>query len=194
MGQIRRQGEQFETHVIADKYGNLLDYGPDSGVVDAFGRQRVSNAFTLFDSTMRFDKRTDQWYEITTGGATTNFLTNASTLELKTTTASGDTVLRRTKQRFPYQPGKSLVSLQSFVGAPLAPGLIQEVGYFDDNNGVMVRASGTTLQFVVRSFTTGSVVENVVNQSAWNIDTFSALDSTLLRILTAHPSQRLMAR
>jgi hypothetical protein len=185
MGQIKRQGEQFETHVIADKYGNLLDYGPDSGVVDAFGRQRVSNPYTLFDSSMRFDKRPDQWYEIATGGATTNFLTNASTLELKTTTASGDTVLRRTKQRFPYQPGKSLVALQSFVGAPLAPGLIQEVGYFDDNNGVMLRASGTTLQFVVRSFTTGSVVENVVNQSAWNLETFPALDFNKAQIFSA---------
>jgi hypothetical protein len=185
MGQIVGGGEQFETHVIADKYGNLLDYGPDSGVVDAFGRQRVSNPYTLFDSSMRFDKRPDQWYEIATGGGTTNFLTNASTLELKTTTASGDTVLRRTKQRFPYQPGKSLVALQSFVGAPLSPGLIQEVGYFDDNNGVMLRASGTTLQFVVRSFTTGSVVENVVNQSAWNLETFPALDFNKAQIFSA---------
>jgi hypothetical protein len=185
MGQIRRQGEQFETHVIADKYGNLLDYGADSGAVDAFGRQRVSNPYTLFDSTMRFDKRPDQWYEITTGGGNVNFLTNASTLQLRTTTASGDTVLRRTKQRFPYQPGKSLVALQSFVGAPLAPGLIQEVGYFDDNNGVMVRASGTTLQFVVRSFTTGSVVETVVNQSDWNIETFPALDFSKAQIFAA---------
>jgi hypothetical protein len=184
MGQIKRQGEQFETHVIADKYGNLLDYGSDSGAVDAFGRQRVSNPYTLFDSSMRYDKRTDQWYEITTGGATTSFLTNASTLELKTTTASGDTVLRRTKQRFPYQPGKSLVSLQSFVGAPLAPGLIQEIGYFDNNNGVLLRASGTTLQFVVRSFTTGSVVETVVNQSDWNIETFPTLNFAKAQIFT----------
>lgn len=182
MGQISRKGEQFETHVIADKYGDLLDYGPNSGVVDAFGRQRVSNPYTLFDSTMRFDKRTDQWYEITTGSATTNFLTNASTLELKTTTASGDTVLRRTKQRFPYQPGKSLLCLQSFVGAPPASGLIQEVGYFDNDNGVMVRASGTTIQFVVRSFTTGSVVENVVDQSSWNIEGFSTLDFSKAQI------------
>jgi hypothetical protein len=185
MGQIKRQGEQFESHVIADKYGNLLDSGADSGVVDAFGRQRVSNPYTLFDSTMRFDKRSDQWYEITTGGGNVNFLTNASTLELRTTTASGDTVLRRTKQRFPYQPGKSLVALQSFVGAPLASGLVQEVGYFDDNNGVMLRASGTTLQFVVRSFTTGSVVENVVNQSAWNIETVPALDFSKAQIFAA---------
>lgn len=185
MGQIVAKGEQFETHVIADKYGNLLDYGPDSGVVDAFGRQRVSNPYTLFDSTMRFDKRPDQWYEVTAGSGSVNFLTNASTLELKTTTASGDAVLRRTKQRFPYQPGKSLVALQSFVGAPLANGLVQEIGYFDDNNGVMVRANGTTIQFVVRSFASGSVVETVVNQSSWNINTFSTFDFNKAQIFVA---------
>jgi len=182
MGQIVAKGEQFETHVIADKYGNLIDNGPDGGAIDAFGRQRVSTPFTLFDSTMRYDKRADQWYEITVGGATTNFLTNASTLELKTTTASGDSVLRRTKQRFPYQPGKAIFILQSFVGATPASGLTQEVGFFDDQNGVMVRASGTTIQFVIRSFTTGSVVENVVSQSAWNINTLPSLDFSKAQI------------
>jgi hypothetical protein len=182
MGQIVAKGEQFETHVIADKYGNLIDSGSDSGAVDAFGRQRVSNPYTLFDSTMRYDKRPDQWYEITAGGATTNFLTNASTLELKTTTASGDSVLRRTKQNFPYQAGKSLLILQSFAGAPLSSGLVQEIGFFNDQNGVMVRANGTTIQFVIRSFTTGSVVENVVSQSSWNIDTFSSLDFSKAQI------------
>jgi hypothetical protein len=182
MGQIVAKGEQFETHVIADKYGNLIDSGSDSGAVDAFGRQRVSNPYTLFDSTMRYDKRPDQWYEITAGGATTNFLTNASTLELKTTTASGDSVLRRTKQNFPYQAGKSLLILQSFAGAPLSSGLVQEIGFFNDQNGVMVRANGTTIQFVIRSFTTGSVVENVVSQSSWNIDTFASLDFSKAQI------------
>jgi hypothetical protein len=182
MGQIVAKGEQFETHVIADKYGNLIDNGPDSGTIDAFGRQRVSNPFTLFDSTMRYDKRPDQWYEITAGGATTNFLTNASSLELKTTTASGDSVLRRTKQNFPYQAGKSLLILQSFTGSPLSSGLVQEIGFFNDQNGVMVRANGTTIQFVIRSFTTGSVVENVVSQSSWNIDTFFSLDFSKAQI------------
>jgi hypothetical protein len=182
MGQIVANGEQFETHVIADKYGNLVDSGPDSGAVDAFGRQRVSNPFTLFDSTMRYDKRADQWYEVTAGGATTNFLTNASTLELRTTTASGDSALRRTKQNFAYQAGKSLLILQSFVGAPLSSGLVQEIGFFNDQNGVMVRANGTTIQFVIRSFVTGSVIENVISQSSWNLDTFSSLDFSKAQI------------
>jgi hypothetical protein len=75
----------------------------------------------------------------------------------------------------PYQPGKSLLVMQSFCGASLRTGLIQEVGYFDDSNGVLLRASGSTVQFVIRSKTSGSVVENVVNQTAWNIYTFPDL-------------------
>ena len=102
-------------------------------------------------------------------------MTNESSLELKTTTASGDTTLRRSRRYFPYQPGKGLMVMASFVGNQPLAGLVQEVGYFDDNNGIILRASGTTVQFVIRSKASGSVVENVVNQSAWNIDTLLVL-------------------
>lgn len=175
MGQIIAGGEQFETHIEADYRGRILQKGPDSGSVDAFGRARVSEPFTVFDSTLRYTKRTDQWFETTTGSGSTNYLNNESSLELKTTTASGDTALRRTKRDLPYQPGKSLLVMQSFCGNLPMAGLIQEVGYFDDENGVILRASGTTLQFVIRSYANGGVVEDVVNQSSWNIDTFSSL-------------------
>lgn len=175
MGQIIAGGEQFETHIEADYRGRILQKGPDSGSVDAFGRARVSEPFTVFDSTLRYTKRTDQWFEQTAGSGSVNYLINESSLELKTTTASGDTALRRTKRDLPYQPGKSLQIMQSFCGNTPITGLVQEVGYFDDENGIMVRANGTTVQFVIRSYTNGSVVENVANQSSWNIDTFPSL-------------------
>ena len=108
MGQVIRGGEQFETHIEADHRGQLVQQGPDSGALDAFGRQRFSQPFTLFDSMLRFTKRTDLWDETTVGSGSTNFLTNESSLELKTTTASGDTTLRRSRRYFPYQPGKAL--------------------------------------------------------------------------------------
>ena len=183
MGQIRINDDQFETSILADHRGQLLEVGPDSGAIDAFGRQRVSTPFTLFDSTLRYTKRTDQWFEALTNNGTTSYLVNESTLNLTTTTTSGDIVLRRTKQRFPYQPGKSLMALQSFVGAVPTAGLVQEIGYFDDDNGVILRANGTSVQFVVRSKTTGSVVEEVVNQANWNIDTFPELDFSKAQIL-----------
>lgn len=182
MGQVIRGGEQFETHIQADYRGQVLQQGSDSGALDAFGRQRFSQPFTLFDSMLRYTKRTDLWDESTVGSGTTNFLTDESSLELKTTVASGDTTLRRSRRHFPYQPGKSLLFMGSFVGNQPIAGLTQEIGYFDDNNGVILRASGTTVQFVVRSKATGTVQENVVGQAQWNIDTFAALDFTKANI------------
>jgi hypothetical protein len=184
MGQIRVNDEQFETGIVADHRGQLLSVGPDSGVVDAFGRQRVSEPFTLFDSTMRFDARPDQWFTALAGGGAVTYLPNESSLSMAVTT-NGDSVLRRSKKRFPYQPGKSLQILQSFVGTTPIDGLVQECGLFDDDNGIMVRVNGTTVQFVIRGKYDGTVQETVINQDDWNIDTYDDLDVSKSNIFTA---------
>ena len=182
MGQVIRGGEQFETHIEADHRGQIIRQGPDSGAIDAFGRQRVSQPFTLFDSVLRHGKNAELWNETISGG-TSEHLINESSVRM-TVTASGHSILRRTRKRFPYQPGKGLNILQSFAGSEPQAGLVQELGLFDDNNGIALRASGTTVQFVVRSSTTGSVVENVANQSEWNIDTAPWLDFSKTNIFT----------
>lgn len=184
MGQVIRGGEQFETHIEADYRGQLLKQGADSGMVDAFGRQRVSQPFTLFDSVLRYGKNEELWNETIVGSGTSVHLINESSVAM-TVTASGDSVLRRSRKRFPYQPGKSLNILQSFVGAPLQTGLIQELGYFSDKNGIILRASGTTVQFAIRSYVDGSAQERIVNQSEWNIDTVPWLDFSKANIFTA---------
>lgn len=184
MGQIIAGGEQFETAIAADYRGQIMRRGIDSGEVDAFARKRVSQPYTLFDSVLRYDKRSDVWNEVVTGSASSVHDPNQSSINMTVTTASGDSVMRRTRRRFPYQAGKSLLSIQSFAGAAPASGVVQEVGLFDDNNGIMLRASGTTLQFVVRGKYSGSVTENVVNQDQWNIDTASWLDFSKANIFT----------
>ena len=73
----------------------------NSPATDAFGRLRTSAPFTLFDSILGRTKRTDLWDERTVGSGSTNYLINESSLELKTTTASGDSVLRRSFKYFP---------------------------------------------------------------------------------------------
>ena len=171
MGQVIRGGEQFETAIAADYRGQIIRRGIDSGEVDAFARKRVSQPYTLFDSALRYDKRSDNWNEIIIASGTSVHNANQSSVLMSVTTASGDSVLRRTRRRFPYQPGKSLLAIQSFAGATPASGLVQEIGLFDDNNGVILRASGTTLQFALRGKHSGSVTEIVVDQSKWNIDT-----------------------
>jgi hypothetical protein len=186
MGQIVAGNEQFETYIQADHRGQILQKGPDSGTLDAFGRQRVSQPFTLFDSMLRYTKRTDLWDEGTVGSGSTSYLINESSLALTTTTASGDSALRRSRRRFPYQPGKSLSILASFVGNTPIAGLIQEVGYFDDKNGIILRANGSVLEFAVRSFVSGAVQEVVAVQSEWNLDTFSDFDFTKANIFALY--------
>lgn len=182
MAQISVNNQQFETGIEADHRGQIIKQGPDSGAVDAFGRQRVSEPFTLFDSVLRHSKNAELWNETISSG-TSEHLPNESSV-LMTVTASGHSILRRTRKRFPYQPGKGLNVLQSFAGSTPQAGLIQEVGLFDNNNGIMLRASGTTVQFVIRSSTTGSPVETVVNQSEWNIDTAPWLNFAKTNIFT----------
>jgi hypothetical protein len=159
---------------------------------DAFGRLRVSQPFTLFDSQNRY--AADPSFDTSlTGSGTSTFLTNESAVSLAVTTASGDKVIRQTKRYFPYQPGKSLLVLSTFVMAAAKTGLRQRVGYFDANNGVFLQRNGTELSFIIRTYTGGSADDTrKVVQSAWNGDKLDGsgasgitLDTTKAQILFA---------
>lgn len=137
---------------------------------DAFGRLRVSQPFTLFDSQNRY--AADLAFDTSlTGSGTSTFLTNESAVSMAVTTASGDKVIRQTKRYFPYQPGKSLSILTTFVMNDGKTNLRQRVGYFDTNNGVFLQRNGTELSFIIRTYTGGSVDDTrKVAQSSWNGD------------------------
>lgn len=146
--------------------------------LDAFGRLRVSNPFTLFDSQNRYGKD-PQFDEALTGSGTATFLTNESAVEMEVTTASGDKVVRQTKQVFPYQPGKSLLFLATFVMAEGETDLQQRVGYFNTDNGVFFQQKDDELSFVVRTYTGGSASDaRTVTQSNWNTDKLDGTGSS----------------
>lgn len=136
---------------------------------DAFGRLRVSEPLTLFDSSHRFDDN-GLWSTLLSGGATTSFNTNQGLIDLNVTSASGSSVVRETIKVFSYQPGKSLLIMSTFVMAPAQVGLTQSVGYFNDTNGFYVSLEDNTLYFVRRSVVTGSLVNTKIAQSSWNYD------------------------
>ena len=123
--------------------------------VDAFGRLRVSNPYTLFDSQNRYQKD-PQFNETLAGSATSTYVANESSVDLAVTTASGDKVVRQSYRVFPYQPGKSLEVLATFVMNTGKTNLRQRVGYFNADNGVFFQVSGTTKSFVLRTNTSGT--------------------------------------
>lgn len=136
---------------------------------DAFGRQRISQPLTLFDSSHRYQDN-GLWATATGVGSTATFDANQGLVTLNVPTTSGAYVKRETKQVFSYQPGKSLLIMSTFVMEPTKTNLRQRVGYFNNDNGLYFQINGTTNSFVERSSVTGSVVETVVNQVDWNVD------------------------
>lgn len=156
---------------------------------DLFGRTKVSEPYTLFDSSHRYKLNGDYSY-VTANGASVSFDTNQSTVLLNVTTESGSLVSKESVRVFPYQPGKALQVLQTFCMAPAQTNLRQRVGYFSRQNGFYLQQSGTAISIVKRSYISGSVVETSIPKAQWNIDKFDGtgpsrvvLDLTKAQIL-----------
>ena len=149
-------------------YNNEIKYS-DSPNIDSFGRLRVSNPFTLFDSSHRFSDN-GLWSTGTATGGTATFNAAQGLVDLDVTAASGSEVIRETTKVFSYQPGKSLLVLSTFVMSPAKTNLRQRVGYYGTQNGYYLELNNTTVSFVERSFVTGGVVNTPVAQASWNVD------------------------
>lgn len=138
---------------------------------DMFGRTKVSEPLTIFDSTHRYTSDIDARYsDLTATGGTVTYNVNQSSDFLSVTTTSGSSVSRESKRVFPYQPGKALQVLQSFVMAPPQTNLRQRVGYFSRTNGVYLEQVNDEVYFVLRSFASGELQETRVAQADWNMD------------------------
>jgi hypothetical protein len=137
--------------------------------VDAFGRLRVSNPFTLFDSQQRFGLDVSFRSNVASGGSVT-FIPTQSSANLTVTSTTGSFAARESAYTFKYQPGKSLLTMMTFTMAPASPGNTrQRVGYFGTDNGFYLELSNG-LEFVKRSNVTGTVTLSNVAQTNWNGD------------------------
>ena len=158
--------------------------------VDAFGRLRVSQPYTLFDSQNRYAP--DNQFDVaTTGTGTTSFLSNEAAVKMEVTGAGVGSVIRQSYRSFPYQPGKGLLILASFVmDSSQNLDLTQRVGYFNTQNGVFFQRVDGVYSFVLRSSsipTPGTPSDaRTVNQSSWNGD---KLDGTGASGYTLDPSK-----
>lgn len=153
---------------------NVASFG--NGLSDAFGRLRTSEPFTIFDSIFRYGDDPYKWNHTivnNSGNAAVTYLSDQSSIALSVGTANGDSVIRETKRVFAYQAGKSFLILSTFAMAAPKAGLRQRVGYFGADDGVYLMSEGTSLFFVIRKSTSGTVndTDEKVVQSSWNVDT-----------------------
>ena len=171
---LNQERSLFEVNGVATRDGKIVDeYNrfPVTINSDAFGRTRVSNPLTLFDSSHRY-RDNNLWDSLIIGtGSTVGFATTAGLVNMTVGVGSTNSIVRETTKVFSYQPGKSLLTMNTFVMNPPKQNLRQRVGYFGADNGIYFEldgASGNTAYFVERSLSLGT--ETRVAQSNWNID------------------------
>ena len=187
---LNQERSLFEVFGAATRDGKIVDeYNrfPVSINSDAFGRTRVSNPVTLFDSSHRY-RDNNLWTSLIVGtGSTVGFVTTQGLINIGIGTTAGCSVIRETTKTFSYQPGKSLLVMSTFVPEAPKANLRQRVGYFGADNGVYFEIAGigsTSISFVERSLSLGA--ETRVPQSEWNGD---KLDGTGHSGITLDPTK-----
>lgn len=131
---------------------------------DAFGRHRVSQPETLFDSKQLYDKAPlvfDEDITNTSGNATSTWGNATVTMHAE----AGDTIVRQSKVRMNYQPGKSQFAALTGV-LPSGTGVTARVGLFTATDGLFFERDAGTMSVVVRNESTDVAITN----ASWNVD------------------------
>lgn len=154
---------------LMDDTGMTIPVSINGTNTDAFGRLRVSNPLTLFDSSHRYADN-NLWATQTVGTASATFSQDEGLVNLTVGSANNDEIVRETTKVFSYQPGKSLLVMSTFVMGDAKANLRQRVGYYGTANGIYFERDGTSLYMVERSGVTGVVTDTRVAQANWNQD------------------------
>lgn len=148
-------------------------YDPFKPEIDAFGRLRTSDPFTLGDYKHLYSIDPD-FVDVTSGvGATITFERNQAAAVLSSGTSSTGYCIHQTKRYHHYMPGKSQLIYSTFNFGSAQQNVTKRTGYFDDNDGIFFeQAPNGTLSFVIRSYTSTGIgtTERRIPQSQWNKD------------------------
>jgi hypothetical protein len=160
-------------------------YYKDGAQLDAFGRLRVSNPKTLFDSHNEFGLDTENIWDATANGVLIARGYNGSVANvgnsvgpvnadtrmcpITVTATNGEYAILQSAYYCQYQPGKSHLAIVT---------------------GVLAAGAGYTASFVLRSKVSGAVVDTEILQQDWNVDKMDGtgasgitLDLTKIQIL-----------
>ena len=171
---------------------NSMEYNPRGQptirVVDAQAgytsknRIKISDYQTIFFNTFQYGKETDVWDEYTANGGAAAHNANTNNVDMSVSGTLGSICIRQTRNTMRYIPGRTSTLTYAIKLQMPVTGIRRRLGLFDENNGVYFEDAGVLnaqglpeYNVVVRSKTSGVVVENRVPRSQWNGDKLDGL-------------------
>lgn len=159
----------------------IVTINADTNSVDAFGRQRVSEPFTLGDYKHLYAIDPNFLDSVSGAGSTVSFSSNQACARLITGIGSTAYSVHQTKFYHHYQPGKSQLIFSSFNFYAPQQNATKRTGYFDDRDGIFFEQVGLstsdginagigTYNWVIRSYVSGIASETRIPRSQWNRD------------------------
>jgi hypothetical protein len=167
LADIKNQQGTLATEITLGQV--LTAVTPVPAARDAFGRLRISNPDTLWDSKLNLDSAPHLWDDGQTSGSGTSSTfdkPNARQI-LRVSATTAGTRTRRTFRRFNYQPGKSQLVMMTFTLGTAATGITRRVGAFDNFNGLFLEQTVSAISFVIRK---NGLTSETFTQSNWNTD------------------------
>jgi len=157
-------------------------YNSNDPMIDAFGKLRVSNPFTLLDikfpagaGTTEFVNNTELVCTRTIGPGTYSGTISSPGIGQRNITGSGiGTFISQSRKYCTYLPGKSLLVLCSgvinagaVIGVGANTGMTTYIGLFDDLNGFYFSFDSSVISVNYKS---NNIVGSTTPQTNWNID------------------------
>ena len=155
-------------------FNKEIEYA-DSPNLDAFGRLRVSEITSLIQIKHIYDKLPFQIDEVTAGTAT-SILNQSNATVAMSVSSSGDYVIRQTKERATYQPGKGQLFEASFSNFNIQTNVIKRVGHFTSSttapyntnyDGFFLESNGITNNISFQIWKSGTLTYSGAT-STWN--------------------------
>lgn len=158
---------------ISKRNAALVEYPNGSIDFDSFGKARFSQSTIIGNYSFRYDDLNLLFSDETSNGSTISYDPSIRGVVLSCSTTSGALASRTTDLYHRYVPGISqLIQQTLFLSDSGKVNLRRRWGYFDDRNGLFFELDEMQLKFVIRSDTSGTVVDREILQQDWNNDTF----------------------
>lgn len=152
--------------IFTSNYPGRIDF-PDT-YFDIFGKFEVASPFKLYEYAASYPLDTTRYHDtLVSGSGTVTRNATKTQIELYTTTASGDRALFQTRRNIHYNKANAQQIFFIYRPNPLS-NRRERFGPHDDNNGTFFEIEGSNVNIVVRSSTSGSVVDTKFAQADWD--------------------------